>query len=337
LDVGFDHYFGTDVPNWPPFCFIEDDRTVGIPDRFADLGLFKKNQASQQGPAIANWTLEPILPTLVERSVKYIQQRSQTDHPFLLYLSLTSPHTPLSVNKKWQGASGLNPYADFVMETDAAVGRILLALRENGCEKNTLVLFTSDNGCAPYIGMDGLAKRGHYSSGPLRGAKSDAWEGGHRVPFVVRWPAIVPAGTINRRLVHQADLLATLAGILGVEIPANAGEDSFSFLPLLQGKDDAIRPSAVSAGMNGLPAIRQSQWKYIPGPGSGGWGKGKTGGLPVQLYNLKVDVGELDNLASEMPDRVAAMQALWETLIVNGRSTPGLPQENDVPVRRFPK
>ena len=337
LDVGFDHYFGTDVPNWPPYCFIEDDRTVGIPDRFADLGLFKKNQASQQGPAIANWTLEPILPTLVERSVKYIQQRSQTDHPFLLYLSLTSPHTPLSVNKKWQGASGLNPYADFVMETDAAVGRILLALRENGCEKNTLVLFTSDNGCAPYIGMDELAKRGHYSSGPLRGAKSDAWEGGHRVPFVVRWPGIVPEGTINRRLVHQADLLATLAGILGVEIPANAGEDSFSFLPLLRGNDDPIRPNAVSAGMNGLPAIRQSQWKYIPGPGSGGWGKGKTGGLPVQLYNLKVDVSELDNLASEMPDRVAAMQALWETLIVNGRSTPGLPQENDVPVRRFPK
>ena len=337
LDVGFDYYFGTDVPNWPPYCFIEGDRTVGIPDRFASLNLFRKNQASQQGPAIADWTLEPILPKLIDRSVEYIQEKSQSEHPFLLYLSLTSPHTPLAVNEKWQGASGLNRYADFVMETDAAVGRVMKALQESGCDKKTLVLFTSDNGCAPYVGMNELATRGHYSSGPLRGAKSDAWEGGHRVPFVVRWPEVVPAGSISHRLVHQADLLATIANILSVEIPPNAGEDSFSFLPLLKGMDLEIRNHAVSAGMNGLPAIRESHWKYLPGPGSGGWGKGETGGLPVQLYDLKADIGEANNLASEVPERVAAMQALWESLVANGRSTPGPPQENDVSVRRFPK
>lgn len=337
LDVGFDHYFGTDVPNWPPYCFIENDRTVGIPDRFASLDLFEKNQASQQGPAIANWTLEPILPTLVERSTEYIRNKAKTGNPFLLYLSLTSPHTPLSVNKAWQGASGLNRYADFVMETDAAIGRVLSTLKANGCDDNTLVLFTSDNGCAPYIGMDELAQRGHYSSGPLRGAKSDAWEGGHRIPFIVKWPGVVPPGSVCHQLVHQADLLATFADIFEAKIPVNAAEDSFSLLPLLRGSELEVRSHAVSAGMNGLPAIRESHWKYIPGPGSGGWGKGGTGGLPVQLYNLKQDLRESNNLASENPDRVAAMQALWESLVVNGRSTPGLPQKNDVRVRRFPK
>ena len=332
--VGFDSYFGTDVPNWPPYCFIENDRTVGIPSEFADPALFKKNQASQQGPALKDWTLEPILPTLADRAVAFIRREAKSPDPFLLYLPLTSPHTPLSVNEAWKGKSGLNLYADFVMETDAAVGRVLEGLESSGVADNTLVVFTSDNGCAPYIGVDELEKKGHFPSGPFRGYKADAWEGGHRVPFIVCWPGMVKAGTVCRQLVHQADLLATFAAVFRTPLPADAGEDSVSLLPLLQGKEEPVREHAVSASIRGIPAVRKEDWKYLPAPGSGGWGKGGDQSLPVQLYDLKNDPGETRNLAARFPERVKEMQALLEILITQGRSTPGAKQANDVKVRR---
>ena len=332
--VGFDSYFGTDVPNWPPYCFIENDRTVGIPSEFADPSFFKKNQASQQGPALKDWTLEPILPTLADRAVAFIRHEAKSPDPFLLYLPLTSPHTPLSVNEAWKDKSGLNLYADFVMETDAAVGRVLEALESSGAADNTLVVFTSDNGCAPYIGVKELEEKGHFPSGPFRGYKADAWEGGHRVPFIVRWPGVVKVGTVCPQLVHQADLLATFAEVFGQPLPGGAGEDSVSLLPLLQGKEEPVREHAVSASIRGVPAVRKGDWKFIPAPGSGGWGKGGDQSQPVQLYDLKNDPGETRNLAARFPERVKEMQALLETLIIRGRSTPGPKQANDVQVRR---
>jgi arylsulfatase A-like enzyme len=333
---GFDLYFGTDVPNWPPFCFIENDRTVGIPSEFLPARLLGNNQASNQGPALADWTLEPILPALGDRAAAFIQEAAVGEAPFLLYLPLTSPHTPLSVNEEWKGKSGLSPYADFVMETDAVIGRVLAALEQSGAAEDTLVVFTSDNGCAPYIGKPDLEKMGHYPSGPLRGAKADAWEGGHRVPFVVRWPGVVEPGSVCDQLVHQADLLRTFADVLGTTLPENAGEDSVSLLPLLQGAKDPVREHAVSASIGGVPALRQGPWKYIAAPGSGGWGKGGDQSQPVQLYHLGDDLGETKNLASAQPEKLAAMQALLERLIVEGRSTPGAPQKNDLRVNRHP-
>ena len=335
--VGFDEYFGTDVPNWPPYCFIENDRTVGIPSEYAAPELFIKNQASQQGPALEGWTLEPILPALGNRAATFIERQAKTPDPFLLYLPLTSPHTPLSVNKQWKGKSQLNLYADFVMETDAVVGQVLQALERSGAADNTLVVFTSDNGCAPYIGSADLEKKGHFPSGPLRGYKADAWEGGHRVPFIVRWPGVVKAGSVNEQLVHQADLLATLADVLNAELPDDAGEDSFSLLPLLRGENRAIRKTSVSCSLRGIPGVRQGTWKYIAAPGSGGWGKGGDQSQPIQLYDLSNDIAESNNLATEHPARVAALQDVLETLITNGRSTPGAPQKNDVKVIRHPK
>jgi arylsulfatase A len=325
ITCGFDSYFGTDVPNWPPFCFIENDRTVGIPSVF------------KGGPALKDWTFEPILPALADRATAFITASAKKPEPFLLYLPLTSPHTPIAPNKEWQGKSGLNPYADFVMETDAIVGRVLDALEKGGSADNTLVVFTSDNGCSPSAKIEDLEKRRHYPSGPLRGYKADAWEGGHRVPFIVRWPGTVNPGSTCDQLVHQADLMRTFADVLGAKLPDNAGEDSFSLLPLLKGENKPIRENAVSASIGGTPALRSGSWKYIPAPGSGGWGKGGDQSQPVQLYNLADDLGESRNLAAAMPEKLAEMKTLLEKLIIAGRSTPGAPQKNDVEVVRYPR
>jgi arylsulfatase A-like enzyme len=296
-----------------------------------------KNQASKQGPALKDWQLEGILPALGTRTIQFIDESVQKKEPFLVYMPLTAPHTPLAVNPEWKDKSHLNLFADFVMETDAVVGRVLDALEKSGAAENTLVVFTADNGCAPYIGVEDLEKMGHYPSGPLRGYKADAWEGGHRVPFMVRWPGKVKEGTVCNQLVYQADLLRTFADVFGTKLPDTAGEDSFSLMPLLKGEDKPIRENAVSASINGIPAVRSGTWKYIPAPGSGGWGKGGDQSQPVQLYNLADDLGETKNLAAAMPEKVAEMNALLEKLITDGRSTPGAQQRNDVEVVRYPR
>jgi arylsulfatase A-like enzyme len=333
---GFDSYFGTDIPNWPPFCFIENDHTIGVPSVFLPPADLDNNRASKQGPALENWKLEGILPALGDHAVAFIEQKAKTPEPFLLFLPLTTPHTPLAINDAWKGKSGLNPFADLVMETDAVIGRVLEALDKSGAADNTLVVLTSDNGCAPYIGVQDLEQMGHFPSGPLRGYKADAWEGGHRVPFIIRWTSQVKPGSTCSQLVHQADLIRTFAEILGSNLPDTAGEDSHSLMPLLKGEDKPIRENAISTSIGGTPALRLGTWKYIAAPGSGGWGKGGNQIQPIQLYDLASDIGETKNLAAAQPDRVAQMQALLEKLITNGRSTPGAPQNNDVQVKRYP-
>ncbi|NBQ44341.1 MAG: hypothetical protein EBU23_18245, partial [Mycobacteriaceae bacterium] len=222
-----------------------------------------------------------------------------------------------------QGKSGLeNAAADLIMETDAAVGRVLAAVAAAGAEQDTLVIFTSDNGFAPYAGAKELEARGHFPSGPLRDYKTSVHEGGHREPFIVRWPGKVAAGATNGQLVHQADVLATLAEILGTPLPADAGEDSFSFLPLLKGVDAPTRPHAISCAAAGTPGLRVGSWKYIATE-------------PAQLYDLAADLGETKNLAAQEPARLAEMKALLEKLITEGRSTPGAAQKNDVKVVRL--
>lgn len=325
---GFDHYFGTDVPNWPPFCFIEQNKTVGIPLEFLPLRLFARNQASLQGPALAGWRLEPILPALGDRTCDFISRASKDEQPFFVYLPLTSPHTPLAVNDAWKGKSRLNAYADFVMETDAVVGRVLDSLDQNGMAEKTIVIFTSDNGCAPYIGSEDLEKMGHYPSGRLRGYKSDIWEGGHRVPFIVRWPGHVDPKSVCHHLVHQADVIATCASVVGAELGSSEAEDSFSLLPLFRGDIGPVREHAVSQSNRGLIGVRKGSWKLIFGPGSGGWGKGHDD-FPAQLYNLDDDLGETDNLYATWPDKVNELTALMERLVNDGRSTPGRQQKND--------
>ena len=327
---GFDEYFGTDVPNWPPYCFIDGDRTAGIPSELLPASKLAKNQASLQGPALPDWQLEGILPALATRAEKFIKVQAKAQNPFLLYLPLTSPHTPLAVNPEWKGKSGLNSdFADLVMETDVVIGRVLEALKAGGIENDTFVFFTSDNGCAAYIGVPSLEAQGHFPSGPLREYKTSVHEGGHRVPFVVRWPGVVKAGSVCQQLVMQADTLATLAEILGTTLPENAGEDSLSLMPLLKGEDRAIRTHAINTACAGTPSLREGAWKLV-------LAADPVMKTPVQLYNLDEDLGETTNLAAMHPDRVKSMQNTMEKIIVNGRSTPGSPQKNDIKVVRYP-
>lgn len=333
LALGFDSYFGTDVPNWPPYCYIENDHTAGIPSELLSADGLKKNQASFQGPALAGWKLEDVLPTLGERACAFIQTAAKGPEPFFLYLPLTAPHTPIAATGEWRGKSGLNDYADFVMQTDATVGRVLEALEKTGAAENTMIVFTSDNGCAHYAGAKELEEKGHFPSGPLRGYKADAWEGGHRVPFIVRWPGIVKPNTRCDLLVQQTDLMATLTETLGAKLPDNAGEDSVSLMPLLKGGDKPTREFAISHASSGLPSLRKGSWKIIFGQKGGGFGGAPGVTASGQLYDLATDIGESNNLWMEKPELVAELTATMTRLVTEGRSTPGAKQQNDVPVR----
>jgi len=285
--------------------------------------------------------VEPVdmLPALVKHTGEHIASRAKAGQPFFVYLALNSPHTPIVPSKEWQGKSGLGDYGDFVMETDWAVGEVLAALDKTGVANNTLVFFTSDNGCSPAAGTGKLEAQGHFASAQFRGYKSDIWEGGHRVPFFVCWPGKVKAGSQCAQLICHTDLMATCAEILGAKIPDSAGEDSVSILPGLLGTDKApLREAVVHHSINGRFSIRQGQWKLELCPGSGGWGtpgdaEAKKRGLPeVQLYDLSTDISETKNVQAEHPDIVQRMTHLLETNVTNGRSTPGARQSNDASI-----
>jgi arylsulfatase A-like enzyme len=251
---------------------------------------------------------------------------------------MTSPHTPLSVNKPWIGKSGLgNLYADLVMETDAVLGRVLDALERHGAADSTLVVFASDNGCAHYIGAKEMEAQGHFPSGPYRGYKSDAWDGGHRIPCIARWPGVIRPGSRCGELVCLVDLMATCAEIVGASLPDRAGEDSVSLLPLFRETGRPVREHVVHHSIDGKFAIRDRRWKLVLCPGSGGWthrdAAAAKEGLPlVQLYDMQADPGETTNLQAAEPERVRTMAALLKQLVADGRSTPGPRQENDVSV-----
>jgi len=322
LAHGFDTYFGMDLPNWPPFCFIENEHTVGIPSEFLKASQVATNLASYQGPALKDWDLTQILPTIEGHATDFIAKHKADDKPFFMYLSLTAPHTPLAVTELWHKKSGLdNDYADLVMETDAVVGHVLDALKANGLEKNTLVIFTSDNGCAAYIGAKDLEAKGHFVNGGLRGYKNEIYEGGNRMPLIIRYPGVVKVGTVNNKLVLQADFMATFADIFGKKLPDSVGEDSYSLLPLLKGRHVNVRKTAIYSSSDGTKAIRKGPWKLICSP-------------KMELYNLDDDITESKNILDESPKLVKELLAIRKKLISNGRSTPGPVLQNDVAIKK---
>ncbi len=339
---GFDWYYGVDVPNWPPYAFIENDTLTDIPTEYLPPRLFNHNQASTPGPAVKYWHFEQLLPTWAEKADAFLAGCAKKNQPFFLYMPLTSPHTPISPNAAWRGASGLDsPYADFVMETDATVGAVLHSLERYGLENDTIVIFTSDNGFARYVGADQLESQGHFPSGGFRGYKGDAWDGGHRIPLLIRWPSVVEPATTSDDLVCLSDLMATCAEILDVSLPPDAGEDSVSLVPLLRSQGDEHqndREFVVHHSIHGKFAIRDQRWKLVLSPGSGGlWSQtdeaALEAGLPiVQLYDMQEDPAETNNLESSHRDRVSSMIKALEHIVARGRTTPGPDQSNDVEV-----
>jgi arylsulfatase A len=342
--VGFDYFFGISASlDMVPYAFIENDRVTSPPTEDRDFLMMhgrEQGGRTRKGPTAPDFDAADVLPVLVRKSCEFIAQSAEgarSDTPFFLYVPFASPHTPILPTPAWQDKSGMNPYADFVMETDAAVGDILATLQRHQLAENTLVIFTSDNGCSPQAKFDELAEHGHFPSGPLRGHKADLFEGGLRVPFVVRWPARVAAGAESTQIVCQADLMATLAEILDFPLPDHAGEDSISFLPVLQG-GEGKRDHLVSHSINGSFAIRQGDWKLLLCADSGGWSAPRPGskqavGLPpLQLYHLGDDLGEQNNLYEQQPQRVQELTELLERIVADGRSTPGAKQPNNGPV-----
>jgi arylsulfatase A-like enzyme len=339
---GFDAYFGISASlDMVPYTFIENDRVNVVPtvDKEFPMTFGREGLAARRGPAAVDFEATDVLPTLTRKAVEYIEgcaANANAGRPFFLYLALASPHTPIAPTARWRGQSGLSPYADFVMETDAAVGEVLDALDAHGLSENTLVILTSDNGCSPMANFDELLAHGHNPNDRFRGSKADIFEGGHRVPFLVRWPAKVEPATHSNRTICLTDLMATCADIVGARLPDAAGEDSVSFLPALVGRADVPpREAVVHHSMNGSFAIRQGKWKLALCPDSGGWSKPAPGSIesqglpPVQLYDLATDLGERTNVKAEHPAVVARLTRLLEKFVADGRSTPGMPQRND--------
>lgn len=277
-----------------------------------------------------------MLPRLTKKSVEYIKSRSGNDQPFFLYLPLGSPHTPIVPSPEWQGRSGLGAYGDFVMQTDNVVGEVSKALAKHGLADNTLVIFTSDNGCSKAANIKALAEQGHLVSAHLRGSKADIWDGGHRIPFIVRWPGQVKPGTTSDQLICLTDLFATAAEILETDIPSGSCEDSVSFLPALSGQPiESTRQGVIHHSYSGHFAYRTGQWKLILARGSGGWTSPRENQVPkgspkTQLYDLNTDPGEQQNLQAANPDIVQRLLSQLTDDVNRGRSTTGNPSKNDV-------
>ncbi|MDP6556107.1 MAG: arylsulfatase [Pirellulaceae bacterium] len=333
--VGFDYFYGIQASlDMAPYVYIENDRAV--------TPATVTKAFHRPGAASADFEAVDCLTQWAEHSVAYINQRAQAKErqPFFLYLPLTSPHTPIVPSKAWQGKSGFGSYGDFLMETDWVVGEVLQALDRNNLTKDTLVIFTADNGCSPAAKIPQLIKSGHKPNGDWRGHKADIYEGGHRVPFIVRWPGHVTAASSSDRTLCTTDMFATAAAIVG---QPNTAEDSISFLPTLLGQDQDDRGITIHHSINGSFAIRQGNWKLCLCPGSGGWSAPRPNVAlkdrklpPVQLFNLETDPAERANVQEKHPDVVEELVGLLANAINNGRTTPGPRLENDGGPNPFP-
>ncbi len=351
VDRGFDSYFGirasTDIP---PYFYIRGDKAVQPPTNYIEAVSSEgwtsiQGEFSRAGGISPDLTLEGVLPRFSDEAIEVIEDHSKdralADKPLMLYLAYPAPHTPWLPSEEFVSKSEASMYGDFMMMVDDEIGRVLKALEKEGMKEDTLVIFTSDNGPVWYD--QDVERLGHDSAGGLRGMKSDAWEGGHRMPFIARWPSQVEAGASTDQLVCFTDLMATFADIVKVQLPPNAGPDSFSFLPALTGEksyNTIVRKSVVmKSGSGGLMTIRSGDWKFIDGRGSGGFSdRGLRGGDPLaegdgnrkaapklqgpagQLYNMKNDLAENRNLYTERPEIVDRLKKEMAQIARNSKS-----------------
>jgi arylsulfatase A len=335
---GFDRFLGISASlDMPPYVWLRDDRATTVPT--GRVGDSEPPRLWRAGPIADDFRMEDVQPRLVDEAVAWIGERARAadGRPFFLYLALAAPHTPVLPTAAFAGKTGATAYGDFVTQVDADVGRLLDVLGRHGLERDTIVIFTSDNGFAPAADVPLHRRAGHDPSGGYRGYKSDLYEGGHRVPFIVRWPGVAAPGRRSAALVGQFDLFATCADLLGVRLPDDAAEDSVSFLPPLRDPTAPGRATIVNHSAEGRFAIREGRWKLLLWPGSGGWSSPTPAPSrwlqveatdlsrlpPYQLFDLDADPAEANNLAAAHPGIVQRLAGRLRTDIERGRSTPG--------------
>ena len=328
-EVGFDYFFGIPASlDMKPYVYIENGRPyspldgslieASVQRRYGGRGFWRKGQIAQE------FMHAEVLSMLTQKAVDYIQL-AEENKPFFLYFALSAPHTPWLPKQEFLGKSGAGYYGDFVVQVDDSIGQVMSALDSTGLTGNTLLIFTSDNG-AHWLTTD-IEDFNHLANGELRGQKADIYEGGHRVPFIARWPKTFAAGTVVDQVTTLTDLMATLAAVVGVQLEEDIGPDSFNILPALMGKEEAgfKRPAIVHHSLDGMFAIREAEWKLIEGLGSGGFTEPvriepNQDELGYQLYNLERDPKEANNLAAEETEIVLRLSNLLEQYRVSGRS-----------------
>lgn len=354
IDLGFDYYFGQEVPSFPPHAFIENDHMLIKPTEWLEnkemMGVSGSPPPGIPGAMAPGWRYEDMMYKITDKAIDFIKKHTQNtpDKPFFLYYAMSAPHTPIAPHENFQGKTEVGRYGDYVYEMDYHVGKILNLLDSLDIAENTLVIFSSDNGGVNADGLkynskigDLITNYGHDSNKGLRGMKSDAWEGGHRIPFIVRWPGHVQAGSTSNALISQVDFMATFAAITGAKLPESVAEDSYNMLPLFEGRTPHVRDALVTQSGEGILSIQKNDWKLVLSSGGGGKWNGK-GELPyleiiegqkiwknVQLYNTASDISENDNLAGKNPEKLTELIALLKDYIVDGRSTAGKPIYNE--------
>ncbi len=327
-DHGFDYYFGIPASlDMDPYLYFENDHATEQPTSHTDGSKTPRGVFWRAGAKAPHFDMEQTLPTLTSKVVDLIGKRAaQPQQPFFLYFAMPSPHTPWLPTKEFRGKSKAGDYGDYVCEVDAMLGRVLHALEEKGLTKNTLVIFTSDNGAD--WKLEDLARFAHRANADWKGEKADIWEGGHRIPFLVRWPGHVRPGSVSSELGCLSDFMATAAAITGVSLPDNAAEDSFNFLPAYLGKNaKPIRQDIIHHSITGVFSLRRENWKLEEGLGSGGFSppasvEPAAGGPKGQLYDMAKDPAELNNLYQKRPDIVDSLATLLQKYKTQGHTRP---------------
>jgi len=324
LDRGFDYYFGDGTINFPPYAWVENDRFIEIPtavQNLENIGYETKegNWGFRAGPMVEGWNPYEVLPALTEKVVNYINDQKK-DEPFFLYFALPSPHVPIIPNDEFTGKSKAGGYGDFMYQTDWVSGQVLKALKDKGLDNNTLVIFSSDNGPENFA-FERAENYEHYSMGDFRGLKRDVWEGGHRVPLIVKWPGKIESGSVSNEVISQVDFMATIAAAIDADLPENSAPDSYNFLPVFKGEkySSPLREATVHNTLKPIWGLRKDKWLYIDGPTGEhskmpesfkelrGYTDFKTDGL---LFDLENDAEQRNNLYAEYSDTVEGMKRL---------------------------
>jgi arylsulfatase A-like enzyme len=331
--LGFDYSFI--VPgslDMSPYVYLENGKATAIPDSISPRVPFPAY--TRMGEIAPDFTHQTALDKLTQKAVNFIREQAESSQPFFLYFPMTGPHKPALTAERFAGSSGFGPYGDLVVQVDWTVGQVINALETYNLKDNTIVIYTSDNGSYMYridedlpdhladASVQGFHAASRQSNYIWRGTKADIYDGGHRVPFIVRWPGHVRSTSTNAGTICLTDVKATLAEIVGGSINEETGPDSFSFLPLLEGKQEIERAPIIHHSVNGTFSIRYGKWKLIFSDGSGGRQKpvGRPFQEPYQLFDMVADPSETKNVLEQYPEVVKILTGYLDLIRTSGTS-----------------